>query len=64
MLSCIGVIDTSSAILKQKTGVSTPAFASLGVADQSRVHVCDLQSTFSTQPFMRSELPLIAPEPL
>ena len=30
----------------------------------NRVQVCDLQKTFSTQPFMLSELPETVPEPL
>ena len=34
------------------------------IFDQSRDQVCDLQSTASTQPFMRSDWPLTAPEPL
>ncbi len=33
-------------------------------ADYSRVQVCDLHRTFSTQPFMLSELPETVPEPL
>ena len=32
--------------------------------DYSRVQVCDLHRTFSTQPFMLSELPETVPEPL
>jgi hypothetical protein len=31
---------------------------------QSRVQVCDLQKTFSTQPCIFSELPETLPEPL
>lgn len=34
------------------------------LVDYSRVQVCDLHRTFSTQPFMLSELPETVPEPL
>lgn len=34
------------------------------LVDYRRVQVCDLHRTFSTQPFMLSELPETVPEPL
>lgn len=60
----------SGAILGQRTAPSGAGPQAGGrkptrrLVDYSRVQVCDLHRTFSTQPFMLSELPETVPEPL
>lgn len=59
----VALIDGNVLIEGRKMGgLGGPPLAIRGA--YSRVQVCDLQSTFSTQPFILSELPLTEPEPL